>query len=132
MTVYHFCDLCTEYPSALWFVIIADIWNNLEATFVTVGNGSKNIRTIVANKKSNNAPLVMIHGMGAGVGLWALNLESLAKSRPVYAFDLLGFGRSSRVKFPKDGMLAEMEFVEAIEDWRKEMKVQRIIINVYI
>ena len=65
----------------------------------------------------------MIHGMGAGVGLWAMNLESIAKSRPVYAFDLLGFGRSSRVKFPKDPMLAEMEFVEAIEEWRKQMKV---------
>ena len=65
----------------------------------------------------------MIHGMGAGVGLWALNLESLSKSRAVYAFDLLGFGRSSRVKFPKDAMLAEMEFIEAIEEWRKEMKV---------
>ena len=61
----------------------------------------------------------MIHGMGAGVGLWAMNLESIAKSRPVYAFDLLGFGRSSRVKFPKDPMLAEMEFVEAIEDMEK-------------
>ena len=52
-----------------------------------------------------------------------MNLESIAKSRPVYAFDLLGFGRSSRVKFPKDPMLAEMEFVEAIEEWRKQMKV---------
>ena len=113
-------DLQILYLSLFHF---ADLWQNIEATFVTIGNGSKNIRTIVINKKANNAPLVMIHGMGAGVGLWAMNLESIAKSRPVYAFDLLGFGRSSRVKFPKDPMLAEMEFVEAIEEWRKQMKV---------
>ncbi len=41
----------------------------------------------------------------------------------MYAFDILGFGRSSRVSFPKDAMLAEMEFVESIEEWRKQMNV---------
>ncbi len=35
-------------------------------------------------------PLVMIHGMGAGLALFALNYDELAKDRTVYAIDLPG------------------------------------------
>ena len=59
--------------------------------------------------------------MGSGIGLWALNLQELANDRPVYAIDLLGFGRSSRVSFPKDPILAEAVFVESLENWRREV-----------
>ena len=48
----------------------------------------------------NKLPLVMLHGMGAGIGMWVLNLDSISQERRVYALDLLGFGRSSRPKFP--------------------------------
>ena len=40
----------------------------------------------------------MMHGMGAGSGFWALNIDSLAagQKRPIVTVDLPGFARSSR------------------------------------
>ena len=80
------------------------------------------------NTQSKNTPLVMVHGMGSGVGLWILNLPNLAKTRPIYAFDVMGFGQSSRPKFSKDAMLAEMEFIESIEEWRREVNLDKFVL----
>ncbi|XP_078473583.1 (Lyso)-N-acylphosphatidylethanolamine lipase isoform X1 [Lampetra fluviatilis] len=68
-----------------------------------------------------STPLVLVHGFGGGVGLWALNLDSMARRRRVHAFDLLGFGRSSRPTFPMDAAGAETLFIDAMERWREEM-----------
>lgn len=81
-------------------------------------------------------PLVMVHGFAAGVALWSLNMDelSLKGKRHVFAFDLLGFAKSSRPKwtFPKFGSnmtalqqrKAEAEtmeeyMVDSIEKWRR-------------
>lgn len=73
-------------------------------------------------------PLVMVHGFGGGVGLWIRNLDMLSRSRPVYAFDLLGFGRSSRPSFSTDAAKAEEQFVDSIEQWRQSVGLENMIL----
>ncbi|XP_030759575.1 (Lyso)-N-acylphosphatidylethanolamine lipase isoform X2 [Sitophilus oryzae] len=92
-----------------------------------VGPADK-IWTLSFNTNSKNMPLVLIQGLGAGVALWCLNIDALAATRPVYAFDLLGFARSSRPDFDNDSVEAERQMVRSIEEWRKEMNLTEFII----
>jgi len=39
-----------------------------------------------------------------------------------------GFGRSSRPAFSTDALDAEREFVQSIEEWRREMKLERFVL----
>lgn len=81
-------------------------------------------------------PLVMVHGFASGVALWSLNLDelSLKGKRHIFAFDLLGFAKSSRPKwtFPKfnsnmtalqkskaEAETMEEYMVDSIEKWRR-------------
>jgi len=75
---------------------------------------------------SVEVPLVMIHGMGAGLAMFALNYDSLAKERLVYAIDLPGFGRSSRVNFSSNPSEIEDQYTACIEQWRKSLGLKRI------
>ncbi|XP_045777921.1 (Lyso)-N-acylphosphatidylethanolamine lipase isoform X2 [Maniola jurtina] len=86
------------------------------------------IWTISLNDESPKTPLVMLHGMAAGVAMWCPNLDALAATRPVYAIDLLGFGRSSRPKFSSDAEKAEAQWVESVEEWRREVKLDAFIL----
>lgn len=70
----------------------------------------------------------MVHGFGGGIGLWAMNIDALAKDRTVYAFDVLGFGRSSRPQLSTDPEEAEVEFVDSIEQWRNEMGLENFVL----
>lgn len=58
-----------------------------------VGTSDK-IWTISLNQESSKTPILLLHGLGAGVALWCLNLDYLAASRPVYAIDLLGLSKN--------------------------------------
>lgn len=74
------------------------------------------------------SPLVLLHGFGGGLALWAQNLDTLSSCGPVYALDLLGFGRSSRPLFSTDPEGAEEQFVEALEEWREKVGLQEMVL----
>ncbi|XP_021941395.1 protein ABHD4 isoform X2 [Zootermopsis nevadensis] len=86
------------------------------------------IWTICLNQESNKTPILLLHGLASGVALWCLNLDSLAATRPVYAIDILGFGRSSRPTFSCDALTAERQLVNSVEEWRREMQLDKIIL----
>jgi pimeloyl-ACP methyl ester carboxylesterase len=49
-----------------------------------------------ASRPSGAPPLVLLHGIGADRGEWALTLPLFARARRVLAMDLLGHGRSDK------------------------------------
>ena len=88
------------------FSFLLETRSAYESEFVPLANGHR-IWTLRFNPRAQRVPLVLIHGFGGGVGLWALNVDSLSQNRTVYAFDMLGFGRSSRPQLSTDPGEAE-------------------------
>lgn len=54
------------------------------------------VRYSFAPGPAEGSPVVLLHGFGAALGQWRYVLPALAKNRPVYALDLLGFGASEK------------------------------------
>ena len=83
-----------------------------------------------AKTSSKRSPLVLLHGFGAGIGFWLLNLDAFAEQNEhVYAIDMLGCGRSSRPRFrAKTTAEAERFFVDALEKWRIHLNIDRMIL----
>lgn len=96
------------------------------STCTPVSRGDNLIWTVRSERPSNDAtPIVLIHDFGCASGIWIENIDFLSTRHPVYMFDIIGFGRSSRPTFDStNGMNAETKFVESIEDWRQAVKLQ--------
>jgi len=84
----------------------------------------------LAKNTSNctQTPLLLLHGFGSAGGLWCRNMAALAQDRPVYAIDILGFGRSSRISFPEGAVAVERLLVESLERWRAAVGLERMIV----
>jgi abhydrolase domain-containing protein 4 len=101
---------------------------NHKREYVLINNGKKGIWTLSVNTHFEGTPIVLIHGFCGGIGLWAHNVKGLSSKRALYAIDLLGFGRSSRPQFSSDPVQVEQELIDSIEEWRKEMNLEKMIL----
>lgn len=73
-------------------------------------------------------PVVLIHGLLSGLAFWAMNLDEILDTGHIlYAIDLPGFGRSTRIDFSEDDQETEDIFVEHIEMWRKKIGMSKMI-----
>ncbi len=107
--------------------ILAELNLPYSTRYITTSQQEK-IWTVSFNPEGTKTPILMIHGFGAGLGMWALNVEELSKDRPMHTFDMLGFGRSSRPTFDEDPEIVEETFVNSIEDTRKELGIEKFIL----
>ncbi|BFZ58794.1 hypothetical protein PYCC9005_005859 [Savitreella phatthalungensis] len=89
--------------------------------------------------KPATSNMVILHGYGAGLGLFFRNFEGLSslvtRGWGIYALDLLGMGLSSRPAFKvhaKDPVAkvreAEDFFLDAIEEWREIRRLEQIVL----
>lgn len=111
--------------------VFPDVKLPFERFAVSLGEcvGTKDdIWTLSMNTESKNVPIVMLHGFAAGIAFWLMNLEEISADRPLYAIDLLGFGRSSRPVFSTDAETIEQQFVDSIEKWRQIMKIESMVL----
>ena len=82
-------------------------------------------RTLVfkaAGLQNDATPVVLIHGFGGDSDNWLFNIDELAKSRPVYAVDLPGHGKSSKTL--ASGDLGEL--AQAIADLIDEIGAAKV------
>ncbi|XP_054708228.1 1-acylglycerol-3-phosphate O-acyltransferase ABHD5-like isoform X2 [Uloborus diversus] len=133
---FRWCPTSDELIEQAEKKLLSYVKSSYELDFVTVTHTNKNkeeeckIRSLIVHKKSEKTatPLVLLHGFASGSALWVLNIDSLSQNRPLYTLDLLGFGRSSRPVFSSDPEIAESQFVDSIEQWRKKVHLDNFIL----
>lgn len=97
-------------------------------------NRAMNELSIERAGEDTEETLVMVHGYGAGLCFFYKNFEPMSRipGLRLYALDMLGMGNSSRPTFKihaktKEEQVVEAEnwFIDALEEWRKERKIER-------
>ncbi len=87
--------------------------------------GPHRLHTLVIGDGSK-PPLVMVHGHGGGLGVFAQNFDALSEAYTIYAVDLLGWGRSDRPRFTgSTAEEAQAWWVDSLEAWRAEVGLEQ-------
>ena len=73
-------------------------------------------------------PLVLVHGFGCGILQFYKNLDHLHVDRRLFALDLPGFARSTRIPFPEEAQAVEAVFVSALERWREGVGLEQFVL----
>ncbi|OXA60946.1 Abhydrolase domain-containing protein 4 [Folsomia candida] len=120
---------CLKSPYETCFVDAGEVSEFQNLTKLT----NIKIQTLAVNKLRQGTPLVLLHGMGLGLGslLSMINAVSSQYQGPIYALDLPGFGRSTRLNFPTDPKQAEETYIKLLEGWRRALHLTRVSIVGY-
>lgn len=114
------------------FFSFIDVKSPFRTRYINLGpvvEQEDKIWTLEVNHDKHDTPIVLLHGFGSGVGLWCMNVDKISNDRrPLYAIDLLGFGRSSRPKFSTDPEKIEQQYITSIEKWRSEIKLEKFVL----
>ncbi|MGL6283028.1 MAG: alpha/beta fold hydrolase, partial [Microcoleaceae cyanobacterium] len=78
-------------------------WRGEKIYYVSAGEANK-----------HNPPLLLIHGFGASTDHWRKNITDLSQDFPVWAIDLLGFGRSAKPLGEYSGQLWQAQINDFI------------------
>lgn len=73
-------------------------------------------------RRGDGAPLLLVHGLGAGFRSWNPILDELAARREVIAIDLPGFGQSP----PLAGQISIATLTDAVAEFIREQGLQRV------
>lgn len=108
-----------------------------------IGNGKYIHELLIENIEtdkpglSGTKEIVLVHGYAASLGLFIDNFDSLSQipGVKIHAIDLLGFGSSSRPKFPnfpsktkQDVYKVEDWFIDSFEQWRLKRNIGKFIL----
>ena len=113
---------------SLWSPALSSEYRDL---YVPIGEGAV-IRCLVMEPQEpslpEKIPLVLVHGFGCGIVQFFKNLDHLHRDRRLYALDLPGFARSTRIPFPEEAEAVEAAFVSALERWREGVGLERFVL----
>ena len=96
------------------------------------------IGTPTSSPPADEEKVVLLHGYGAGTSFFFQNIASLGRreNSRLYAIDWLGMGRSARVPFSISNHdaketstrveAAESFFVQALEEWRQKIGLEKM------
>ncbi|MCK5591104.1 MAG: alpha/beta hydrolase [Candidatus Pacebacteria bacterium] len=73
-------------------------------------------------KVGKGPPLLLIHGANFGWGVWYPNIPELAKHFTVYAIDLPGAGRSTRINYKK--LQLQKDLVSTVDQFIQELNLR--------
>lgn len=130
--------------SILPFYPVSDGKRKAEVINTPVGNGNyihefyiENIEERKDETVEKPIDVVLVHGYAASLGLFIDNFDSLSAVPGIklHAIDLLGFGMSSRPKFPnfpsktkEDVYKVEDWFIDALEEWRQARNINKFVL----
>ncbi|KAI5949548.1 hypothetical protein KGF54_005425 [Candida jiufengensis] len=128
--------------SQLPFFPVSDGKRKAQIINTDIGNNQYIHELYIENLEKDPYPqickeIVLIHGYAASLGLFIDNFDQLSSipGCKIHAIDLLGFGLSSRPKFPHLPANTKQEiykvedwFIDSLEIWRQKRNINKFIL----